>query len=136
MNGPALAVRGQQVSIAWFTKGADGRPLVKLMTSDDGGENFLEPRFVDNHKPIGRVDVTILSDGSTVVLWVANSGAGAAILVRRYAAIDNPSPVSPVARIKSTRSSGFPRIEAIGDTALVAWTGDDSRVHTASVKKD
>ena len=91
MNGPALAVRGQRVSIAWFTKGPDGRPLVKLMTSDDGGRNFLEPRVVDNHKPIGRVDVTILADGSTVVLWVANSGAGAAILVRRYAAIDNPS---------------------------------------------
>ena len=122
------------MSAAWFTEGADGKPSVKLMTSEDGGETFMAPRIVDNSEPIGRVDVTILADGSTLVLWVVSSGKGAAIRVRRYASIDNPSPTVTIDRIAGRRSNGFPKIEAIDNTALVAWTGDDRRVHTAIVK--
>ncbi len=122
------------MAIAWFTKGNDKTPTVKLMTSDDGGRTFAAPRIMDGGTSIGRVDVTILKDGSTLVLWVDSTRKTAEIRVRRYVSPGNPSLPATVARIAGSRSNGFPRIEAVGNAALIAWTGDDRRVHTAIVE--
>lgn len=104
------------------------------MTSDDGGKTFTAPRLVDGGTPIGRADVTILEDGSALVLWVDSTPEAAEIRVRRYAPLGNPSPPITIASIANSRSTGFPRIEADGNAALVAWTGNDRRVHTAIVE--
>ena len=104
------------------------------MESDDGGHTFAAPRIVAGRTSIGRVDVTILADGSTLVLWVDSADEAAEIRVRRCAPLGNSSQAVTVARIANARSSGFPRMEAMDNAALVAWTGDDRRVHTAIVE--
>ena len=127
-------MRGSRVAVAWFTQGDNETPSVKLMESDDGGQTFAAPRIAAGNTSIGRVDVTILADGATLVLWVDSVDKAAEIRVRRYAPLDSSSQTVTVARIAKARSSGFPRMEAMDNTALVAWTGDDRRVHTAIVE--
>ena len=121
VNGPALASRGDRAALAWYTE-ADV-PRVRLSISDDGGETWAEPVRIDGGAPIGRVDVTLLDDGSPVVSWLERVSEGAEVRVRRLGAA---APVT-VAAVPSGRESGIPQIAALFDPAselsvLVAWT--------------
>lgn len=42
VNGPSIDANGDDVVAAWFS-GANGRPVVKLSFSDDGGQTFSTP---------------------------------------------------------------------------------------------
>jgi hypothetical protein len=95
--------------------------------SSDSGETFATHRVVDADGPLGRADVAFLTDGSVVVLWVASpdDDGTAEVRVRRYPASGEPAPAVVVTKISGTRASGFPRLVAYGDGALVAWTITD-----------
>ncbi|CAM2070284.1 Exo-alpha-sialidase [Sulfidibacter corallicola] len=68
VNGPALAARGQNLALAWFT--AKGQPQIKLALSTDGGRQF---RVADSLEDgvIGRVDVRLTPTNEVILLWVA-----------------------------------------------------------------
>ena len=54
-----------------FTRfNADGVPRVNLAFSDDGGKKFGPPVRMDEGKPLGRVAVELMPDGSALVLWI------------------------------------------------------------------
>jgi hypothetical protein len=120
VNGPALAAAGDRVALAWFT-GAEGRPRVRLATSDDGGETFGPPVQIDGGAPVGRVGVALLPDGAPVVSWLEGEGEAAEVRVR---AVRDGVPGEPVvaATVPAGRASGIPRVLAVGDRVLVAWT--------------
>jgi hypothetical protein len=65
VNGPRLSVRGREVALAWFTGKDDvGRSFVAF--SKDAGRSFGAPIRLDADGSLGRVDVTLLPDGSAV----------------------------------------------------------------------
>lgn len=133
VNGPAVDADGTRVAVAWFT-GAQGDPgAVRLAFSEDAGRTFAAPSTIDDGRPLGRVDVTLLDDGSALVSWLETLGGSAAIQVRRVTSAGGDAAVLEVTRTDVSRSSGFPKLNRHGEHVFVAWTetGDPTRVSTA-----
>src|SRR5690606_3334641 len=53
VNGPAVAARGREVVVAWYTRAGDA-PRVLVAFSRDGGASFEPPAVVDAAQPDGR----------------------------------------------------------------------------------
>lgn len=133
VNGPQLAAEGRRVALAWFTGEGDA-PRVQVAFSSDAGASFSPPARVDDGEAMGRVDVLLLADGSALVCWMSGGAEGGANKVRRVAPDGTLGPVAVIAQTDVSRSSGFPRMARLGDTALFAWTqfGKPSQVRTAT----
>lgn len=120
VNGPAVAARGDEVAVAWFT--APDQPRVRLAFSRDGGRTFSPPVEVASGRVAGRVDVVLLEDGRAIVSWLAESTGGAAIRVQPFTAQGPAGEPVDVATSDVARSSGFPQMLAVDGGLLVAWT--------------
>jgi hypothetical protein len=130
VNGPAVAAHGQEVAVAWFTLGADATPRVQLARSGDGGRSFGFPQRVDGGRPVGRVDLLALGDGSLLLSWLeAGEDGGAAWMARRFPREGSPGPPLRIAEASGERSAGFLRLAALpgGSAALAAWTDPATR---------
>ncbi len=126
VNGPAIAARGQQVVVAWFTA-APPSPRVQVAFSRDGGATFGKPVLVDGGKPLGRVDLALDQNGDALVTWLALDGQGAAVQLRRLAPPETARTAEPPTTIAVTsagRSGGVPRLLASGGNLYVAWVDD------------
>ena len=123
VNGPAVAARGDDVAVAWFTA-AEGIPRVKLAFSDDAGESFGGPVEVDDGNPAGRVDLVLLEDGAALVSWLERTGGEIAeVRVRAVTPDGNVGESVSVSISSGERASGFPRMAAAADGfVIVAWT--------------
>jgi len=135
VNGPAIAVLAQsrraatanRVALAWYTEAAG--PKVRLALSTNAAVSFDNPITVDEHQPIGRVDVELDDDGSAIVSWVrlakganrAQSDA-AELCVRRVFPGGSMEPIRVVARTSAARASGFPQMVRDQDQLVFAWT--------------
>ena len=131
MNGPAIAAAGTNVGVAWFTAAAE-KPLVKVAFSADSGATFTSPIVVDDGRPLGRVDVILLGDGSALVSWLEVERS-ARVRVRRIARTGKTDEPLTVAEPSGARSSGFPRMARAGDEVAIAWRDapDPPRVRTS-----
>lgn len=119
VNGPAVAVDGQRLAVAWFTA-PEERPMVRLAFSDDGGATFQAPFDVDTSAPPGRVDL-ILDGGEAVVSWLAAGEEEASIQVQRFSPSGPLGPPIRIATTSASRRSGFPRMATDGDHLYLAW---------------
>jgi hypothetical protein len=124
VNGPAVASRGKDVAVAWFT-GEKDRPRVSLAFSRDAGMTFGEPVPIDGAGPAGRVAVILDASGDAIVSWVASHEREGLLRVRRVAPDRGLGAPRTVAPIRLARSSGFPRIARLGDRLLVCWVDAD-----------
>ncbi len=132
VNGPAVAAKEERVAVAWYTGAAD-EPKVQVAFSGDAGASFGPPLRIDQGKPLGRVDVVLLPDGSALVLWLETGEEGARVTARRVRADGATSTAATVALTDVSRSSGFPRMMVLGNDVILAWTdtGPDGSVHAA-----
>ncbi|MCI0612259.1 glycoside hydrolase [bacterium] len=134
VNGPAISASGKNVVVAWFTAAQD-KPRVYAIFSSDGGKSFGRPIQIDTGNPVGRVDVQWLSDRNALVSWLENKeGSGAAIMVRRVKPEGAQTPVV-IAPSSAARASGFPRMAAWGDGAVIAWTHVGENTTTINLSK-
>jgi hypothetical protein len=141
VNGPAVAARGGDVAVAWFTAPGD-EPRVLVARSADGGVSFGAPTRVDEGNPAGRVDLVMHPDGALSVVWLERTGGDAAeVLLRSLGPDGHASASVPVTTSTAARASGFPRMALVPwapNSVLVAWTdvsGDEgSRVDVATVE--
>ena len=122
VNGPAIAARGRQVAVAWYTA-AGNRPRVRLAFSNDSGESFGEPITIDDGNPIGRVDLQLLDDGRAVVCWLEKMPDGGKLLLRRVGSDGKPGGAVTIAPSGTARSNGFPQMVRVGNRLTFAWTG-------------
>jgi hypothetical protein len=122
VNGPAIAARDTRVAVAWFT-GAAAAERVSVAFSDDGGASFSAPLRVDEGKPLGRVDLVLDNEGNALVSWLERGeGDTARVLLRRVKPGGERSAPLEVAKSSAARASGFPRMVAVDDGVLLAWT--------------
>lgn len=127
VNGPAADAHGESLAIAWFTA-ADGIARVQAKVSRDGGIVFSPAIPVDLGRPIGRIDLVKLADGSSLVSWLeAKTETNAAgLYVRRLFPDGGLSAPQLVASTSAVRASGFARMAARRDagglTAVISWT--------------
>ena len=124
VNGPSMAARGARVAVAWYTE-PGGERQVNVAFSTDAAATFGPPTRVDSGRPMGRADVILLDDGSALVTWLEEEGAGtaASIMSRRVAPGGASGEPRWLASTGSARASGFPRIARFGEESLLlAWT--------------
>jgi len=122
VNGPAVAVDGDDVVVAWYTEAA-GQRRVRMSRRGAADAGPGEAIDIDREDVLGRVDVAVLPGGAAVVSWLgAVDGGGASLLLARVDANGTVGAPLPVAEVEASRPTGFPRIVRHGDGVLVAWT--------------
>jgi hypothetical protein len=135
VNGPAIASSSDEVVVAWYTEAA-GQRRVQL-ARHSGGDARWSSQVVDADAPLGRVDVTLLSDGDAAVSWLAQpDDNGAWILLARVGRDGAVGEPLRIAATEASRPAGFPHMIRHGDGLLLAWTHWEDgvpRVVTASV---
>ncbi len=129
VNGPKAAAMGNDLAIAWFTA-ANKEPKVKVIFSNDAGENFETPIIVSETNPAGRVDIAMIDKENILVSWLESVEAGNQLKVVRVHKTGKKSNPQLVAMVHGSRKSGFPQMELAGGKVYFAWTdiNDDSSI--------
>ncbi|MFK8043789.1 TlpA family protein disulfide reductase [Congregibacter sp.] len=134
VNGPAVAARSGSLVVAWFSAKSN-EPKVQLALSANSGETFSAPILVAASNTNGRVDTTILENGEILVSWMDDTDSNAKIMLSRYSSNGAFLDVTEVGITSSSRRSGFPVMESVGDVAYLTWTDvtDKLQVRVAKV---
>ncbi len=135
VNGPAVAASRDAVLVAWFT-GKDDQGRVLAAFSTNGGATFGAPVTIDDGMSLGRVAATFLPDGSALVAWIEHNDGRAEWRVRQVRTDGTKSASRLIARVDPGRRSGYPRMAAVRNEVLFAWTqweNDLTRVQTVSL---
>jgi len=138
VNGPAVAARGDEIVVAWYTA-AGGEPEIRLARSRDDGAHFDAPITVARGTQVqGRVDLA--SDDSQVVLaWIDEDDAGQTLRLARFTPALQERERVDAARLARGRGTGFPRIALRDGAVLAAWTDvvdRQPRVQGATIRFD
>jgi len=135
VNGPAIDALGKNVGVAWFTMANDD-PKVKVSFSDDLGKSFGSAITVNEKRPLGRVDIVYLKDGSAYVSWMEEDEKETYIKTRKVYKDGRKEAVITVSKTSGERASGFPKMIGIYNDLLFVWTyvGEKRAVKTAIVK--
>lgn len=123
VNGPRASAIGNNLSVAWFSA-PDGKAMVNVSFSIDGGATFGNPVRVDEGKPNGRVDVTQLDNVSCMVSWMEDGN----IKTVKVYSDGNKEPSMTIAASSEARSSGFPQMTIAGKELIFAWTDDKEKI--------
>jgi len=128
VNGPAIASRGSDLAVAWYTE-AGGRPAVRMAWSHDDGAHFGTP--VDVTRGIGGTAVgraqVVLADGEpgtgdALVAWTHRERERTSVRVRRVAADGSLGPVRVVGYPTGAHHGGGISMVRVGDDVLLLWT--------------
>ena len=131
VNGPAISARGRRVAVSWFTM-HDGVGQSYVAFSGDAGRTFGIPVRIDDAASLGRVDVELLEDGRAVAAWLEFVNGHAEWRLRLVNEAGNRGPATTVARVTSSRSSGYPRLARQKELLVLAWT--DAAAQPATVR--
>ena len=133
VNGPSIVATNDNVAISWFTV-VNGSPVVKVVTSDDGGMSFAEPIEVASGRLAGYVGLAALNDASLVVSWVSRNDTGSNSLnLRRITRDGQLEPVHEIAEISQLRV--VPQLAFRHDSLFLAWTDElDGKRHLRLVQ--
>ena len=123
VNGPAIAARGKQAWVAWYT-GAGAAPSIRIAGSGDGGRSFGPMRVIAaGAAQHGRVDLA--ADASGVwVSWLQETGGAQSLWLARYShdLASEQFRLRVAAVTGRGRATGFPRLQLRGGSAWLAWT--------------
>jgi len=136
VNGPSISARDDLVVVAWFT-GANDQERVNLAFSGNSGQTFSPPIQIDDGNPVGRVGVNMSASGEARVVWLERVGAeGAEVRLRTVGQDGVRSQATVIATTSAARTAGFPRMAAVGDDLVIAWTdpSETNRVRVARVR--
>ena len=120
VNGPATAVAGEDLFVAWFTAASE-EPRVQAAISRDGGASFGESILIDADDPVGRVDLTSAGDSGGILSWLASGKGRARVMLGFLSPTGDLERSFAVAETQNARASGFPRLERIGEELFVIW---------------
>lgn len=122
VNGPAAAVNGDVLAVAWFTAAGDAGQI-RLARSTDGGRSFASATLHEAKDPLGRADVEVLADGRIVVSWLERTNAQSAELrAQAFGIHGKTSGTAVIAHVSSAYLSGFPQMTRRGNDLIFAWT--------------
>ncbi len=125
VNGPRIIANGQHVIAVWFTM-AGGTPAVKAMRSTDGGITFGKSVVIDETKNSGRVDVVLDPTGDAWISWLGSENDQPRLALRNWQQNGTVGKTHYVSGMDVTRRSGFPRMAAVDEGILMAWTDPEN----------
>jgi hypothetical protein len=133
VNGPAISADGREVVVTWFTM-RDGVGHAFAAFSEDAGRTFGTPLRLDDEASLGRVDVELLEGGRAVAAWLEYAADRTEWRIRLVGVDGRRGPATTVAKVTSSRSSGYPRIARRGRELVLAWTdAETSSIRTGVV---
>src|SRR5688500_11970036 len=132
VNGPAVAARGKDVAVAWFTA-LDDNGKAYAAFSHDSGRTWGSPIRLDDNTALGHVDIELLDDGSAVATWVEFANERSQFRARKVQASGERSKTVVLAGEGEARVSGYPRMAKRGTDLVFAWT-ESSGPGTQQVK--
>ncbi len=121
VNGPSIDAAKNLVAVAWFT-GANDKSQVKLAFSRNAGKSFAPPFIVDSSLPVGRVAVKILASGYVIVVWIKTSDNDGELWASVFHPDEGNILSKKISSIAVSRISGVPKIGALNEGFVVAWT--------------
>lgn len=122
VNGPRADAIGNNLAVVWFSMN-DKKGKVKVAFSNDGGVTFKDPIQIDEGNSIGRVDIIMLDEHTSMVSWMEGSEIKA---VKVYDDGTKESSFT-IASSSESRLSGFPQMTKSGNKIFFAWTDDKER---------
>src|SRR5262249_25013626 len=105
--------------------------------SQDAGRSFGAPIRLDDKSALGRVDVELMADGTSIASWIETIDQRAQFRARHINRLGARSPAVTVSSVAGTRASGYPRVASTADEILFAWTESVSgvtQVRTATAR--
>ena len=123
VNGPAIAARGSDALVAWFTAAQD-KPTVLLARTRDAGDHFDAPVTVDTGAQVdGRVAVA-LDSRQAWVAWLREDAGGSTLWLSRYASdLSHELQRFQVAKLHARGpAAGYPQLAVRDDGAWLVWT--------------
>jgi len=130
VNGPAVAARGDQVWVAWYT-GAGKAPSIRLARSDDGGASFVAMREIAYLDVLGRVDLAVDAKGVWLSWLEERQGRQSLWLAHEDGSLKGePERVRVAEPAGNGRGTGFPRLLVRDGVAHLVWTEGDSAART------
>ncbi len=139
VNGPAVAARGDEVWVAWYTE-ADGKPSLRLARSSDAGDRFGKPLHVaEGEGVLGRVALA-LDGGKVWLAWLGERDGGRdgqhlwlARIDAHAGTIESKQVVADLA--VRGRASGLPRLGVRdGEAFLVVTDLDNGRARLRGLR--
>lgn len=125
VNGPAIAARGDEVAVIWFTA-AGGRGRVRFARSDDAGTTFSDVVDVDAKGAYGQPGIVLDDDGRAVLSWWRRADEGGIdLMVRAYDRDDLIDAEIRVAHESVGQPIDVPQLVTSGRRYLAAWTTFD-----------
>lgn len=125
VNGPSIKSVGNNIAVAWFTI-SNGLASINLKYSTNGGETFGELIKVneEDSKPLGRIDLEMLDDGSVIVSWINVYDGKGKIALRKIKQDGKKGEIINPATISTKRISGFPQIEKFKKNLILSYTNE------------
>jgi len=130
-NAAATAAKGDHVAVSWYTA-ANNSPVVKMVSSEDGGATFTKPLLISTGRAFGYTSIVLDDNGNAIVSWLESSGSGNAKILARQ--VSKAGAAGPVVTITEgpRESLGYPHLLANGKDTFLAWAGvGDAKAETA-----
>jgi hypothetical protein len=127
-SGPALALAGGRLFLAWYTEPSGARPGVRLAWSDDGGKSFEPAIHVAEEVLDANHPMLAISQGETILLTFQGRNPakqdGWSALQPYWVEIEPSGSVSPPFPLSSRNGSASYPVLATGTAGrtFVAWT--------------
>lgn len=121
VNGPKAATFKNTLVVAWFT-GAQQKPRVQLIFSNDNGVKFGAPIKIAKGNVLGRVDVVLLNENTAFVSWMELKDKKTTLKVVKVLSTGEVFKPVVTIEIDGSRKSGFPQMELRNDTIYFAHT--------------
>ena len=123
VNGPSIVARGEHVAVAWFSA-ANDRPVVRVVTSTNGGITFGAPIEIAAGRIAGYVGLALLDDQSLAVSWVGRNESGSNSLnLTHVTAAGLAGQQLTIADIEQLRV--FPQLGYQEGNLFLVWTDED-----------
>ena len=129
VNGPKASAIGNSLAVAWYT-GANERPSVKIVFSQNGGEDFSTPVEVSGPNPLGRVDVELIDPENAIVSWMEKTGSSTYIKAAKVNIEGKRSPSVTISKLDGSRKTGFPQMCLFDNKLYFAWTALENNSST------
>lgn len=122
VNGPRIDAMSETLGLVWFTLNDTNVPTIKHSFSTDFGETFKSPSIISENTPLGRVDIKMLNENTSVITWMDIVSDKTVIYLQKIHVDGTKSEKIEVTETSDSRSSGFPRLEIFNNDAYITWT--------------
>ena len=122
VNGPAISTFRNSSSVVWYTE-EKGESVLKIAFSENITKGFNDPIIINANDPIGRVDIEMINETSSLISYMDYIGDKAYLKVQKVNSLTGNNKFIIIEEISNTRASGFPKINIIDDAkTIITWT--------------